>query len=363
MSGYIRYNAHNVWSAAERRHPGVARVAKNDSRLSLERNTLWRMSRIDYYVRAGVYPNVPWLAEKLEVSSRTVERDIACLRDLMGAPIVFNKQRNGYYYTNENFRLPGITLAEGELIALFLGQKVLGQCRGTPYEGAVRRAFQKICLALPDKVTVDLGFVEQTISFGIDPPRGDEAALLQTYHQLTEAMRGRRSVRITYYTASRDECAERLVDPYHLHFRDGAWYLIGYCHWRREIRIFAVDRIRELTVTKVNFIPDPEFNIEGYLGHSLGIERGGEPVTVAVRFDVPQARYIRERQWHPSQEIEELDGGGLILRLNVAGLGEVKRWVLSFGAHAEVLEPESLRREVAATAAAMAGVYRGSGEG
>ncbi|MDI6907598.1 MAG: WYL domain-containing protein [Thermoanaerobacterales bacterium] len=337
-------------------------MGKNGSGLSLERNSLWRIYKIDQYVRAGLYPNVPWLVEKLEVSARTVERDIACMRDLMSAPIVYSKRRNGYYYARNDFRLPGITLAEGELVALFLGQKILSQCRGTPFEVAVRRAFHKICMALPDEVTVNLGFVEQTISFGINPPRGDEAALLQTYHQLTEAMRARRSIRITYYTASRDDCAERLVDPYHLHFRDGAWYLIGYCHWRREVRIFALDRIRQLTVTNVSFIPDKDFNIVGYLGDSLGIERGGGLHAVAVRFDREQARYVRERQWHPSQEIEELDNGGLILRLNVAGLGEVKRWILSFGAHAEVLEPETLRRDVAATAAALAGVY-GSGGG
>jgi len=202
------------------------------------------MSCIDYYVRNGHYPNVPWLAEKLEVSPRTVERDIACMRDLMSAPLVYDRAKKGYRYENENFRLPAFTLAEGELVALFLGQKVLSQCRGTPFEEAIRRAFHKICHVLPEKITVDLGFIDKTISFGADPPRGDETALLETYHLLTKAMQERRSVHITYYTASRDECAARLVDPYHLHFRDGAWYRSGYCPWRREVRIFAVDLIR-----------------------------------------------------------------------------------------------------------------------
>lgn len=337
-------------------------MSKGGTGFSLERNSMWRIYKIDRYVRDGLYPNVPWLVDELEVSARTVERDIACMRDLMSAPIVYSKQRNGYYYESDNFRLPAITLAEGELIALFLGQKVLSQCRGTPFEGAIRQAFHKICMALPDKITVDLNFVEQTVSFGTDPPRGDENALLQTYHQLTEAMRLRRTVHITYYTASRDKCAERLVDPYHLHYREGAWYLIGYCHWRREVRIFALDRIRSLTLGKVNFIPDPAFNIKDYLEHSLGIECGGAITEVTLRFDACQARYIRERRWHPSQQIEELDDGGLILRLTVTGLGEVKRWVLSFGEHVEVLAPETLRQDVADTATAMGTVYGKSGE-
>lgn len=87
-------------------------------------------------------------------------------------------------------------------------------------------------------------------------------------------------------------------------------------------------------------------------------ERGEEPLGVAIKFDSYQARYIRERRWHPTQEIEELPDGGLILRFCVGGLDEVKRWVMGYGSHAEVLAPESLRQAVKEELKQMATLYK-----
>lgn len=112
--------------------------------------------------------------------------------------------------------------------------------------------------------------------------------------------------------------------------------------------MFALDRITDLRLTDERFTPDPDFDINIYLGDSLALERGGELEEVRIRFDPFQARYIRERQWHPSQEIEEHPDSSLTLTLRVRGLGEVKRWVMSFGSRAEVLAPDRLRLEVLA---------------
>ena len=78
---------------------------------------------------------------------------------------------------------------------------------------------------------------------------------------------------------------------------------------------------------------------------------------MALRFDAYQARWIRERQWHPTQEVEELADGGLVLRITVAGGGDLKRWVLSHGSHVEVLEPEWLREAVAEELRRAAQIY------
>ena len=85
-----------------------------------------------------------------------------------------------------------------------------------------------------------------------------------------------------------------------------------------------------------------------------------EPYPVALCFDAYQARWIRERSWHPSQSLEELPCGGLVLRLTVAGEGDLIRWILGYGSHVEVLEPDWLRERVAAEAARMASLYGGS---
>jgi predicted DNA-binding transcriptional regulator YafY len=101
-----------------------------------------------------------------------------------------------------------------------------------------------------------------------------------------------------------------------------------------------------------------DFSLEEYLGNSLGIERGEKVEEVKILFDPEQARWIRERKWHESQEIEYQPDGSLILGLKVSSLGEIKRWVLSFGAHAKVLFPASLQEEIMQEIKNMAQAYK-----
>ncbi len=319
---------------------------------------MYRMYRIDYLVRNGHYPNVPKLAKSLEVSKRTVERDLERMKDLLGAPVCFCWKRKGYYYTDNSFSLPPVNLSEEETVALFLGQKLLAQYRGTPYEKTVKAAFGKILMLLPDYISSDLEGAERAVSFAVEHLRGDEDAVLQRYNLLLNAIRDCRVISADYYSASRDERMKREINPYHLRFHEGAWYMIGYCHYRNDIRMFAVDRIESLQVTDLKFAPDPGFSIDRYLGDSMKIERGVEPKEIIIRFDAKQARYIRERLWHHSQKTEELADGSLILRLQVSGLGEVKRLVLGFGSAAEVLAPPELRAEIERETKKMADKYR-----
>ncbi|RJQ32053.1 MAG: WYL domain-containing transcriptional regulator [Peptococcaceae bacterium] len=325
---------------------------------ALNRPRIHRIFFIHKQVKVGRYPNGPALAAELEVSIRTIQRDIAYIRDLMQAPLEYDRNKNGFYYTGP-FEMPPLTLTEGEQVALFLGQKLLRQCAGTPLEEPIRSAFEKICLYLPQGISVDLNLLEQIFSFDVQPLRGDEQRLAQVYRLLSQAIEKRNTVEMEYYTASRDDQTRRRVDPYHLRYYGGAWYLIAYCHLRREVRVFALDRIREAGLLEDNFEIEPGFNLESYFGSSLGIERGGPAEEVVVLFDSYQARWIQERKWHASQETELKPDGSLLLCLKVSGLSEVKRWLLSFGAHARVLEPPSLREEIRREAGAMMAVYEG----
>lgn len=327
-----------------------------DRSAGIDGSGFWRLYRIQLQIASGSYPNCVSLARQLEVHQRTVERDIARLRDIFDLPIAYDRQHNGYYFTREFF-FPPVRLKEGEAVVLFLGQKILSQCRGLPFEEEVRQALEKVGLLLTDDATVSSRVVEQTISFHIDPIRGREEQVGRDFAVLENAIQHHRVVFMRYYSLARDQITERKVDPYHLRFSDGVWYLIGFCHRRRDYRTFALDRILELSATDEGFEPDPRFSVEDYLAHSLFIERG-QTQTVALRFDEDQARYVRGREWHPSQQIEELPSGGLILRLEIGGLGEVKRWLLTFGSHVEVLEPPALRLEMVREIEKMTEIYR-----
>jgi proteasome accessory factor B len=171
---------------------------------------LERIAAFDRAVRAGEYPNAGTLARRLEVSRRTVQRDIEFLRDRLGAPLVFDTARQGYAYADPGFRLPAVPMTEGELLALALAERVLRQYRGTPYAPDLARAFRKLTGGLSDRVTVDLGELAQGYSFRSTAPEPFDTGV---FRDLAAAVRARRRVVLCYWTASRDEETRREVDP------------------------------------------------------------------------------------------------------------------------------------------------------
>src|SRR5262249_23713860 len=146
----------------------------------------------------------------------------------------------------------------------------------------------------------------------------------------------------------RDETCQRVVDPYHLTSVQGDGYLVAYCHLREDVRMFSPGRIRSLRETGERFERSKDFAIGVYLHASFRAVRGsGPPRRVRLRFTAEAARYVRERVWHPSQHLRERRDGGVELTVRVSDFREVKRWVLSYGAGCEVVDPVERRAEVA----------------
>jgi predicted DNA-binding transcriptional regulator YafY len=317
---------------------------------------LRRLAWLDEQLRSNRYPNSRTACEALEINERTFYRDKDFLRDEFNAPIDFDPKRNGFYYTRKDFVLPAVRLTEGELIAAFIAEKVLRQYAGTPYETHLKAAFHKIKELLPDQVSVHLGYFDTALTFDLGPVRSSDD---ETYQLFSKAATERYRVRMVYYTASRDEETERDVDVYHLHNYQGDWFLIAYDHWRKAIRDFALNRVRTARLTGERFTLPADFDAQTYLHQSLGVEKGSAPTAVRIRFDAYQSRWIRERQWHHTQKIVEHKDGNLTLSFTVTGLDEVKRWVMQYGSHAEVLSPPSLRDAVAEEVRKMAEIYGG----
>jgi predicted DNA-binding transcriptional regulator YafY len=140
--------------------------------------------------------------------------------------------------------------------------------------------------------------------------------------------------------------SEREVDPYILHFSRSNPYMTGWCHRRQETRWFRVDRIQAIKLLDKHFEIDPTFDREAHFASAFQHEVGGVPQEMKIWFDPPTAPYIRERRWHPTQQIEEHPDKSLTLRFVVRGLHEVKRWVLFYGQGARVLGPPQLQKMV-----------------
>lgn len=316
---------------------------------------LERLLQIDALLRSGQRQTAVSLAEAVEVSERTVRSDLAFLRDRFNAPLECSRKK-GYHYTEPAWRLPSISLSKGELFALILGARMLEVYAGSAYASELRSAIARLSERLPEQTWVDLQQIaDERIIFR---PGAEINLNPEIWSQLVDAFRTSRQVWVKYYTASRNDVSERVIDPYHLDiYRGTNPYLIGYCHQRQAVRSFRVDRIQKLQVLEQKFVRDPSFNAKEYLEQMFQYEVGGKPVPVAIWFDAPTSPYIRERRWHHTQEIEEHPDGSLTLHLVVGGLNDLKRWVLGYGKGAVVREPPELVELVRAELEGMMPLY------
>lgn len=323
------------------------------------RPLLTRLLALDAEFRklpAGQCLRIRRLAGILGVSPRTVYRYIDYMKKYFSAPIRCERGK-GYYYEGDAPRLGTIILEESELFAIFVAQKVLAQYRGTPYEAALQSAFKKVRDALADDVELRLDEWERRLSFSAGGALDVKPEIWEKLHQ---ALGCGWTVKMHYYSAYRGERCWREVDPYFLFNVAGEWYLVGYCHLRGELRTFLPGRIEELELTDKAFEPPDNITLTDFLRDAFRVEvrEGRMPQEVKIKFGPRAARYIRERRWHHTEAIEELPDGGLVLTLMVVGEDELIRWVLGYGAEAEVLEPAALREKVAAVAREMAAKYQ-----
>ena len=294
-------------------------------------------------------------ARDLGCAVRTVWRDVNAL-EKAGMPLYPERAADGYksvWRVREEFkqRLP-LKMTLGELAALVMSRELMAPLGASVLGPAATAAFDKIqavlsrdALKLLDAMRERLGV--RALGAKLQQPAAEHLPLI--HHALHES----RTLRIRHYSPQRDEETERDIDPYHLTWFDGGLYLVAWCHLRQAMRIFAVERMRDVALLRRTFTVRPGFDADAYLGKAWGIVQG-ELVTVKVVFAKSLARYIRERLWHPSQKLRDLPDGRLEMTLQVADTLEVRRWILGYGVDAEVLAPENLREVLRAEAETLA---------
>ncbi|HMP83325.1 MAG TPA: WYL domain-containing protein [Verrucomicrobiota bacterium] len=297
------------------------------------------MLRIHQALQSGAYPNATKLARELEVSTKSIHRDIEFMRDRMNLPIEYDGARFGYHYTEEVSGFPTLQITEGELVALVIAEKALEQYRGTQFEKPLLSAIRKIEQSLPDTISLNLSDIENAISFRT---RAEPVVNLEIFDAISKATASRRQIELTYRKAGSTQTEARLVDPYHLANINGEWYLFAWDHARKDIRTFVPGRVQSVRQTGKSF-PRPEhFSLEKRLRDSFGVHSGSGQYDVVIRFSARVADYIREKKWHESQQLRGLKGGGVELTLKLSSLVEIERWILSWGADATVVKPREL---------------------
>jgi predicted DNA-binding transcriptional regulator YafY len=322
--------------------------SKSQPRTLLSRPPLERMLKIHQAISSGHYPNATKLARDMEVSTKSIHRDIEFMRDRFQMPIEYNPQRNGYWYTEAVEGFPTLQITEGELFALLVAEKALQQYRGTSFEKPLLSAFRKMSSSLPDTISLNISEWEQTISFRTS---AEQVLDLEVFDKLSKATAQRKQLKLRYRKPGQREIEDRLVDPYHLANINGEWFLFAHCHLRNDLRTFVPSRIHGIEETGKRFVRPRQFSLEKRLRNSFAVRSGQTEYSVAIRFDEWASDYIREKKWHGSQVLTELPDGGVELRMRVSSLGEIQRWILGWGGAARVVEPpelvESLRNAAA----------------
>ena len=319
------------------------------------RPPLERMQRLHDLLSTQQVVNCQKLGREFEVSYKTIQRDLDFMRDRLNLPLEYDPTRYTFRYTEAVEAFPLLQVSEGEILALFVAQKVLAQYRGTPFEKTLGTAFQKLTGALKETVSFDLGEWGSDYSFRVT---GASAADLETFRLLARAIVQRQEISFSYHSLRASRPETRAVHPYHLANIDNAWYLLAHDPQRGQIRTFALPRIRTPQITKKTFDRPRGFSAEKELKGGFGVFSGTAKYQVRIRFDSFASRLVRERDWHPSQKMKETKGGGLELEMTLGALEEIERWILSWGDHAKALSPKSLTDAVANRIKAMGQQYR-----
>ncbi len=284
------------------------------------------------------FPSVKTLMDRFHVTERTVYRYLEIINFI--DPLEYDRERDGYKFTHGD-RIKKPAVSEEELLVLLTAGEAVAHL-GSPFREHFAKAMTKIVSSGRSPQTGD-GKIPVLIRMGeAGGAGGPDEKVLTAFQCASE----KRSLDITYRAQHNKAVTRRTVDPYGLIFHEGTWILIGYCHLRKGIRSFALDRVLDMKERFLYFTVKEGFDLEEYLSRSWGIY-DDEVVRVVVQFVPGVSDYIlRKERWHPSEKREVLSNGEVRLSFTVAGIEEIKRWIYSWLPNVQVLEPESLRERV-----------------
>ena len=304
----------------------------------------WRILKI---IEAGRYTTGNDLAEQLGVTERTIRRDIEALQEA-GFPLYDDRVdgRKVWRLVEGYKQRLTQTFTMSELAALYFGKNLLSFLGGAPFAQDLESAFAKIREALPAKSLPYLARIQDLFSARPDPCK-DYSKKQDVITGLIDATLHQRRVNIAYFSFNSKKTKAYTLDPYRLVYYRGGLYLYARAEEYGEVRTFAVERIQKIEVLDASFETPADFNVSEYARGAFGIA-GGKAEAVELAFDAEMASYIRERVWHESQDMQDRPDGSVVLKMQVTPGFELQAWIKGFLPHVQVLQPASLREQVAA---------------
>lgn len=319
-------------------------------------NQTERLYKIEQILHDRRLASFTELQEELEVSRATLKRDLQFLRDRLNAPIIYDREANGYRFDVPDryapkHQLPGLWFNASEIHALLMMQQLLeGVQPGLlgPHIAPLQTRLQSLLGSLNSN---DKGRQESNAPAEIARRvrilhAQKRRAELRHFELIASTVLKRRRLKIRHYNRGRNEESEREISPQRLvHYRDN-WYLDAWCHLRQDLRSFAVDAIRSAEILDVAADEVAESELDRVLAAGYGIFSGSETDWARLKFKPEQARWVMEEQWHPLQRTELQADGSLLLELPYANPTELVMDILRYGPGVEVMAPAPLRKRV-----------------
>lgn len=303
------------------------------------------------------------LADRLEVDPRSVRRYITMLAD-MGIPVMSERGKYGGYRLMPGFKLPPLMLTEDEAITVTLGLlavRRLGLSDALPGgEGALGKIERVLPAALRERVRA----VEQSVSLGLAPPSDSGPTPAARLAVFSTAAHLQRRLWLRYRSSSSGE-SERELDPYGVVYHDGRWYAVGYCHLRRAVRVFRLDRVERVEPRAATFERPEGFDALGFALGAFAAIPDTWLVEVVLRTALESVRWSVPPSFATLAETP----GGILLRAYDRDLDHMARFLIGLDCPLRVRQPPellaALRRAAAdiATRAAEAGDAEGDEAG
>ncbi len=280
----------------------------------------------------------------IDVVKRTLEEDFAALRydKRLGfhAPIVYSAKEKAFHYSNPGFTIDHVPLTEEDLEALTLATNILHQYKNVKlvqqFEGTVDKLSKVVNHLRQPQNSKLIAFEHSPYYKGHD-----------FFDDVLNAISNQQPLCITYRKIVGDKNDEHILHPYFLKEYRGRWYVLGYSEARHYILTLALDRFVKAEVTHVPFKENKTLKPKEYFQHTLGITLGkGQAEEIELWFSPVMAPYIKTQHLHHTQKMVREDENGLVINLKLMPNPELVQLILSYGADAKVLKPESLQVKI-----------------
>jgi predicted DNA-binding transcriptional regulator YafY len=276
------------------------------------------------------------IARRLEVDPRTVRRYIVMLQD-MGIPVEAERGPYGAYQLRRGYKLPPLMFTDSEAIALTLGLMAIRELRFPVAVAAVEGALAKTERVMPEKLLQQARALQEAISFNVNAPVPFESAYVTL---LSTAVQQRQPVHVRYAAFS-GEMTERGFDPYGIVYHEGYWYTSGYCHLRRDLRTFRLDRVAALEPLDGSFERPADFDALDHVLRSISPDSGTEQIEVLLKTTLEEAQRVVP-EWLGTLEATD---DGVMLRRGSYRIDWLPYFLLNLDFPIVVRQPASLRDE------------------